>query len=232
MREIILDTETTGLDPSKGDRIIEIGCVELIDHVPTGKEYQGYFNPDREISQQAFLVHGLSLDFLKKYPKFSDSVKEFLDFIKDSQLVMHNASFDLGFLNSELKKCEIKPIPSERTTDTMGLAKKQFPGKQVNLDSLCKRFSISLDSREKHGALVDSKLLAQVYLKLLKVGEQSDLNFAENMEGESAVSAVNLAKQNGDKKRNDRKLPLPSEEELQSHKQMLKDHIKNPLWSS
>ena len=118
MREIILDTETTGLDPSKGDRIIEIGCVELIDHVPTGKEYQGYFNPDREISQQAFLVHGLSLDFLKKYPKFSDSVKEFLDFIKDSQLVMHNASFDLGFLNSELKKCEIKPIPSERTTDT------------------------------------------------------------------------------------------------------------------
>jgi len=230
MREIVLDTETTGLDPNNGDRVVEIGCVELVDHIPTRNEYQAYFNPDREISQQAFSIHGLSLKFLKQFPKFSDSVKEFLDFIKDSQLVIHNAQFDLGFLNAELKKCKMQPIPLERTIDTVGLAKKKFPGSPANLDYLCKRFSIGLASREKHGAIVDSRLLAQVYLELLG-GKQPGLSFEEKTEKFSTINKKKSINTTGESKRNNRKIFLPTEEELQQHKKML-ENVKKPLWLS
>ncbi|MBR4932400.1 MAG: DNA polymerase III subunit epsilon [Alphaproteobacteria bacterium] len=168
MREIVFDTETTGLDPFQGDRVVEIGCVELINHVPTGRTYHQYLNPERSMSEEVVAVHGLTEQFLSDKPKFSQIVDEFLAFIgSDSMLVAHNASFDMKFLNAELSWVGYPPLSCDRVIDTLILARKKFPGSRVNLNELCKRFHIDNSARTVHGALLDSELLADVYLELL-----------------------------------------------------------------
>lgn len=167
MREIVLDTETTGLDPADGHRIIEIGCVELMDHFPTGRSYQCYLNPERDMPAEAERVHGISGAFLADKPFFRDVADEFLAFIGDAPLVIHNAAFDLKFLNAELARINGEAIPPARAIDTVDIAKTKFPGARYSLDELCKRFAIDLSTRTKHGALLDADLLAQVYLELI-----------------------------------------------------------------
>jgi len=167
MREIVLDTETTGLDPADGHRIVEIGCIELNDHFPTGRSYQCYLNPERDMPAEAERVHGISAAFLADKPLFPAVVPELMEFLGDAPLVIHNAAFDLKFLNAELARIEAEPIPPGRAIDTIELAKMKFPGARYSLDELCKRFAIDLTSRSKHGALLDAELLAQVYLELV-----------------------------------------------------------------
>lgn len=167
MREIVLDTETTGFDPETGDRIVEIGAVELFNHMPTGKVYHQYINPERSMPAGAFEVHGLGDDFLRDKPLFSTIGQAFLDFIGDSHLVIHNASFDIKFLNAELKWIKLPLIPWERAIDTLAIARKKFPGSPASLDALCRRFGIDNTSRTLHGALLDSEILAEVYLELI-----------------------------------------------------------------
>lgn len=178
MRQIVLDTETTGLDPSSGHRITEIGCVELINMVPTQRKYQQYINPQREISERAVEITGLTYDFLKDFPTFDQIVESFLDFIGDAQLIIHNASFDMKFLNAELEGCNFQTLSFDRVVDTLALARQQFPGAKNNLDALCSRFGVSNENRNYHGALLDSELLAEVYLHLMG-GKQSAFLFAE-----------------------------------------------------
>ncbi|MEE9455473.1 MAG: DNA polymerase III subunit epsilon [Paracoccaceae bacterium] len=185
MREIVMDTETTGLDPSTGDRIVEIGGVELHNHMPTGKTYHQYINPKRDMPEGAFAVHGLSAEFLSDKPVFKDIAQGFLDFIGDSKLVIHNASFDMKFLNAELKSVDRPELPWAQAIDTLAIARKKFPGAQNSLDALCRRFGITTE-RELHGALLDSEILAEVYLELIG-GRQPDF----------ALSVV--ASQSGDK---------------------------------
>ncbi len=167
MREIVLDTETTGFEPGDGHRIVEIGCVELEDHFPTGRTYHVYINPERDMPAEAEKVHGLSASFLADKPLFADIAAEFLEFIGDAPLVIHNAAFDMKFLNAELARINGQQLPAERAIDTIAMAKLKLPGARYSLDELCKRFSIDLTVRSKHGALLDSELLAQVYLELL-----------------------------------------------------------------
>ncbi len=167
MREVVLDTETTGLDPADGHRIIEIGCVELLDHFPTGRSYQCYLNPERDMPAEAERVHGISGAFLADKPLFSAVAGELMEFLGDAPLVIHNAAFDLKFLNAELARLEMEAIPAARAIDTIDIAKTKFPGARYSLDELCKRFAIDLTGRSKHGALLDAELLAQVYLELV-----------------------------------------------------------------
>ena len=166
-REVILDTETTGLDPASGDRIIEIGAVELVNHLPTGRTFHVYINPEREISPEAEAVHGISSAFLRDKPVFAAVAKEFLTFVSDSVLVIHNAAFDIAFLNAELAFVGLGPIPSERVVDTLFLARQKHPGGSNSLDALCRRYGVDNSKRTKHGALLDSELLAEVYLELI-----------------------------------------------------------------
>ena len=177
MREVVLDTETTGLDPASGDRIVEIGCVELANHVPSGKTYHQYLNPEREIPEEAFRVHGLSAPFLSEYPGFAEIADEFLEFIGDDPLVIHNAAFDMGFINNELARIARELLPISRSVDTVQLARAKFPGAQASLDALCRRFEVDNSSRDKHGALLDAELLAEVYLQLIG-GRQPNLELA------------------------------------------------------
>ncbi len=177
MREIVLDTETTGFDPGDGHRIVEIGCVELIDHLPTGASYHCYLNPERDMPADAEKVHGLSIGFLSDKPLFADVVTAFLDFIGDAPLVIHNAGFDMRFLNAELEAIGAAPLPAVRAIDTIAIAKVKFPGARYSLDELCRRFAIDLSDRTKHGALIDAELLAKVYLELLG-GRQTRFNLA------------------------------------------------------
>lgn len=167
MREIVLDTETTGFDPEKGDRIVEIGAVELLNHMPTGKTYHQYINPERSMPQEAFEVHGLGDEFLADKPKFVAVGQEFLDFIGDAKLVIHNASFDMKFLNAELSWVKLPQIPFDRAIDTLAMARSKFPGSPATLDALCRRFNIDNSARTLHGALLDSEILAEVYLELI-----------------------------------------------------------------
>jgi DNA polymerase-3 subunit epsilon len=167
MRHIVLDTETTGLDPAQGHRLVEIGCVEVIHYVPTGRVYHQYINPERDIPQGAFAVHGLSESFLKKHPPFREISADFLAFVGQDPLVIHNAKFDMRFLNAELSSHGLTPFPMERAIDTVSLARRKFPGGRASLDALCQRFGIDLSKREKHGALLDAELLADVYLELM-----------------------------------------------------------------
>ena len=175
-RELVLDTETTGLDHEDGHRIIEIGIVELENHLPTGNYFHYYLNPERDSDKRAQEVHGLSREFLKDKPKFSDIADEFINYISDSKIIIHNASFDVGFLNAELTRCNMKELNDDKIIDTLVLAKKKFIGQSVSLDSLCRKYNIDLTGREKHGAIKDAKLLASVYLELIG-GRQSKLNF-------------------------------------------------------
>lgn len=167
MREVVLDTETTGLDPKNGDRIVEIGAIELFNHMPTGHYFHKYLNPDRSMPQEAFAVHGLSDDFLKGKPRFIDIMDEFISFVGDAKMVIHNASFDMRFLNAELKIAGGEIYSDQQAIDTLLIARKKFPGAQNSLDALCRRFSIDNSGREKHGALLDSELLSDVYLELI-----------------------------------------------------------------
>lgn len=167
MREVVLDTETTGLDPADSHRIIEIGCVELMDHFPTGRTYQCYLNPERDMPAEAERVHGISGAFLADKPLFREVATELVAFLGDAPLVIHNAAFDLKFLNAEFARIGGEPIPPARAIDTVDIAKMKFPGARYSLDELCKRFAIDLSSRSKHGALLDADLLAQVYLELI-----------------------------------------------------------------
>ena len=167
MREVVLDTETTGLDPLSGHRVVEIGCVELRNHIPTGEVFHRYLNPERDMPGEAFGVHGLSEEFLRQQRLFAEIAEEFLSFIGDDPLIAHNAEFDLGFLNAELRRVDRSPLPSSRAIDTVKLARRKFPGAPASLDALCRRFGVDLSGRQKHGALLDSTLLAEVYLELV-----------------------------------------------------------------
>lgn len=175
IREIVLDTETTGFEPSQGHRLVEIGCLELINHVPTGRVFHTYLNPNREVPEDAYAVHGLSYDFLKGHPPFKEIVPLFLEFIQDVPLIIHNAKFDMKFLNAELKEHNWPEISFHRAVDTLIMARQKFPGSPASLDALCKRFNIDNKERQKHGALLDAELLAQVYLELIG-GKQPGLS--------------------------------------------------------
>lgn len=227
MREIALDTETTGLDPSSGHRIVEIGCVEMLGHVRTGNHFHTYLNPEREMPKEAENIHGLSGEFLKDKPLFRNVARAFLEFIGEDPLVIHNAQFDLKFLNAELDAAGLPLIAFERATDTVLIARRMFPGSPANLDALCKRFNVDLSARTKHGALLDAELLADVYLEL-KGGRQASLLAKPS---EATIEA--MAGTEGLIFTGHTDLPhrhfLPSSEEQAAHKAML-DKLKNPVW--
>ncbi|SES98052.1 DNA polymerase III subunit epsilon [Paracoccus homiensis] len=175
MREIVLDTETTGFDAEKDDRIVEIGAVELLNHLPTGRTFHVYINPERSMPNEAFEVHGLGDDFLRDKPKFAEIAQDFLDFVADdAKLVIHNAAFDMKFLNAELRRAGHPTLPWTRALDTLAIARERFPGSPASLDALCRRFGVDNSNRELHGALLDSEILAEVYLELIG-GRQPDL---------------------------------------------------------
>ncbi|OWJ76854.1 DNA polymerase III subunit epsilon [Haematobacter genomosp. 1] len=173
MREIVLDTETTGFEPEQGDRIVEIGAVELFNHMPTGRTFHVYINPERSMPPEAFEVHGLGDDFLRDKPVFREVAQDFLTFVGDARLVIHNAAFDMKFLNAELGWLGLPRIPFEQAVDTLAIARRRFPGSPASLDALCRRFGVDNSAREKHGALLDSEILAEVYLELIG-GRQPD----------------------------------------------------------
>lgn len=178
-REIVLDTETTGFDPAEGHRIVEIGAVELDNHIPTGRTFHVYLNPDREMPKEAFEVHGLSDAFLRDKPRFAEVAADFLAFIGEARLVIHNAAFDMRFLNAELRAAGLPTLPEARALDTVQMARTKFPGSPASLDALCRRFGVDNSARTKHGALLDSEILAEVYLELIG-GRQPGLMLAAN----------------------------------------------------
>lgn len=222
VREVILDTETTGLDPEAGHRVVEIGCLELLNHVPTGRTFQCYLNPERDMPLAAFEIHGLSTEFLSKHPVFADVCDAFLAFIDNAPLVIHNASFDLGFVNAELRRVNKPPLPPSRAVDTVDLARRKFPGAQASLDALCRRFGVDNSSRTKHGALLDAELLAEVYLELVG-GRQPALELASR-ENPIVVESFN------DVRRPPRP-HAPSGDELAAHAGLLA-RLKEPIWNS
>lgn len=226
MREVVLDTETTGLDPNSGHRLVEIGCVEMVGRVRTGEVFHVYLNPQRDMPEEAFKVHGLSSEFLSTKPLFKDVADEFLRFIGDSPLVIHNAQFDMKFINSELGKIGKTEIPMERAVDTVLMARKKFPGSPANLDALCKRFNIDLSARTKHGALLDAELLSDVYLEM-HGGRQSKLSLTPEIGVISSETAQELSISTIS-------IPLrefpPSEEEIALHQEFIAKKIKNALW--
>ena len=225
MREIVLDTETTGLNPEKGDRIVEIGCVELENHLPTGKTYHQYIKPMRSMSQEVVAVHGLTEEFLSDKPIFSEIADEFLAFIgENTPLVIHNAAFDMNFLNCELKACGKPELPNP-VIDSLLIARKKFPGAKVNLDELCKRFHVDASRRTVHGALLDSELLADVYLELIT---NRELNFNSIKKNEPNQSVSKNLKNVSRETFPIREWKIdPSEE--QAHTEFL-SKIKNPIW--
>jgi DNA polymerase-3 subunit epsilon len=225
MREIVLDTETTGLDPATGHRVVEIACVELENHVQTGRYFHTYLNPDREMPVEAFQIHGLSTEFLEQHPSFADKCEELLAFVGDAGLVIHNAEFDLKFLDHELKRCGRPAIGRERgIVDTVSLARRKYPGSPASLDALCRRFEIDLSVREKHGARVDCELLALVYLELIGGREPAlDLAAAARRTG-LAASQVTLVVRPP-------RPHVPSEDELAAHAAFIAK-LKTPLWLS
>ena len=224
IREIVLDTETTGLNHNAGDRIVDIACVELINHVQTGKVYQTYVNPQKDMNEEAQRITGIDNDFLKDKPLFEDIVDEFLDFVKDSKLVIHNARFDIDFLNSELSRVEKPLFRLEDAVDTLLLAKIKFPGSAVSLDALCRKFEIDTSIRVTHGALVDCYLLADVYLNLLG-GRQSGLIFENESKVEDSEEKVSR------KEFHEARRFLPTDEELEIHENFLKT-LNDPQWHS
>ena len=221
MREICFDTETTGLNPNSGDRIVEIGAVELINHLPTGKIFHEYINPERDVPEEVVKVHGLTSEFLADKPKFADIAQKWIDFIGDDGiLVAHNADFDMKFTNFELKKAGYNTYDNDRVVDTLAIARNEFPGARNSLDALCKRFNIDNSARTFHGALLDAQLLAEVYLQLLG-GDEPDMKFTEVKKNKtSSVSNVIIK---------ERHFAL-SEDELSAHDLFLNSKVKNALW--
>lgn len=222
MREIVFDTETTGLDPLKGHRVVEIGCVELINHMPTGETFHAYLNPERDMPDEAARVHGLTGEFLADKPLFAEVVDQFLSFIGDSPLVAHNAAFDMNFINAELVRHGFKKIDTGRAIDTVSMARKMFPGAPASLDALCKRFGVDASNRQLHGALLDARLLAEVYLEL-RGGRQPDLAIA-SVETQAVVEETQAPRE--------RRAARPheaSEDEIAAHEAFI-GKLKEPLW--
>lgn len=223
MREIVIDTETTGLDPRDGHRIVEIACIELIHHVPSGRKFHRYVNPERDIPEDALAVHGLTAEFLASQPCFAEIVEELAAFIGEDRLVIHNAEFDLAFINAELERLGRAPLAAP-FVDTLGVARRRFPGAPASLDALCRRFGIDLSGRDLHGAEIDCSLLASVYLELLG-GRQPGLDFAIAGAEEMSLQLEALAARPPRPPRPH----APSVEELAAHQAMLAI-IKTPLW--
>ncbi|MEM6465023.1 MAG: DNA polymerase III subunit epsilon [Pseudomonadota bacterium] len=225
MREIVLDTETTGLDPNGGDRIVEIGAVELINHVPTGRTYHQYINPERDMPAEAFAIHGISEEFLADKPVFKAIAPAFAEFVGQAKLVIHNAAFDMKFLNAELGWAGHATLPSDQAIDTLEIARRRFPGAQNSLDALCRRFNVDNSMREKHGALLDSEILAEVYLELVG-GRQPGLVLDDTAGAASASRSRPTAPIK-------RKTPLPSrlsEEEAARHAAFVATLGDQTLW--
>jgi DNA polymerase III subunit epsilon len=225
MREIVFDTETTGLDPFSGHRMVEIGCIELVNRFPTGKVFHRYFNPERDMPAEAFAVHGLSVEFLKGHAVFNTCVEELLDFLGDAPLIAHNAVFDLGFINAELEKCAQKAIGRERLIDTLMLARRKHPGVSNRLDDLCARYRIDNSRRTKHGALLDAELLAEIYVELIGA-RQALLGLAaasENRNGQNGrAAAVRL--------RPEPLAPLVSDDEAVAHAAFIATLGEKAIW--
>lgn len=225
VREIVFDTETTGFDYAKGDRLIEIGAIELLNHMPTGKTYHQYINPEREVPEDAVKIHGLTYDFLKDFPTFDKVADEWLDFIKDAKLVAHNASFDMNFVNYELKQIGKPEMSFGDCIDTLEIARNMFPGARCSLDALCKRFEIDNSARTFHGALLDAQLLSEVYLELLG-GKEPALSFEKdgkvnkNMDFEKQAKVFREA----------RSFELENDLE-EVHQKFLQEKVKNPIWT-
>ncbi|MGC2854686.1 DNA polymerase III subunit epsilon [Novispirillum sp. DQ9] len=223
MREIVLDTETTGFEPSEGHRMVEIGCVELLNHVATGRTFHRYMNPERDMPPDAERIHGLSIAFLSDKPLFKDIAQDFLDFIGDAPLIIHNAGFDMKFINAELARCGMAPVPFERAVDTVAMARRRFPGAPVNLDSLCRRFGIDNSHRDKHGALLDSELLAEVYLEL-RGGREPGLELGAKSGG-TVVERVRI-----DRPYREPRPHAATAEEEAAHRAFLQKKVKGALW--
>src|SRR3984885_8675130 len=226
MREIILDTETTGLDPLRGDRLVEIGCVEIFNRMPTGQTFHRYFNPQRDMPAEAFAVHGLSSEFLSSKPFFAEEVDDFLAFIGDAPLVIHNASFDISFIHAELDRFRRSPISREGLVDTLLLARRKHPGVSNRLDDLCSRYAIDNSRRTKHGALLDAELLAEVYIDLIGA-RQSQLILA-------AETRDTRAQGYGEMPRRQREVPLApriSEEDRLAHRAFVAKLGDKPIWN-
>lgn len=230
MREIVLDTETTGFDADKDDRIVEIGALELMNHLPTGRTFHEYIDPERSMPQAAFEVHGLGDDFLRGKPKFAQIAQKFVDFIgQDAKLVIHNASFDMKFLNAELKRANFATLPWSRALDTVALAREKFPGSPASLDALCRRFGIDNSNRTLHGALLDSELLAEVYLELIG-GRQPDLVLDRPQESQTTqetAAQTNTTRQQ-------RPTPLPPRltvEETAAHAEFIQRLGAQSIWA-
>jgi DNA polymerase III subunit epsilon len=226
MREIVLDTETTGFEPDEGDRIVEIGAVELFNHMPTGKTYHQYINPQRAMPEGAFAVHGLGDDFLRDKPVFADIAQAFTDFIGDAKLVIHNAAFDMKFLNAELGWLKRPPLPIDQAIDTLALARRKFPGSPASLDALCRRFGIDNSARTLHGALLDSEILAEVYLELIG-GRQPDFALG-------TTQSVTSGQPSTDWRPRPRPAPLVSKlttEEATAHANFVAKLGDSALWS-
>jgi len=222
MREVCLDTETTGLDPADGHRVVEVACVELYNLLPTGRELHFYCNPERDMPEEAKAVHGLSVEFLSDKPLFADQAETFAAFMDGAKLIAHNADFDVRFLQAELVRCG-RPKLASQVVDTLQLARRKFPGSPASLDALCRRFGIDLSERTKHGALIDTRLLAKVYLELMG-GQQPDLGLAAAAVSAAAAAAVTAIRT--------ARPPRPhaaSEAELAAHKAMV-DGLKEAIW--
>lgn len=227
MREIIFDTETTGLDPKSGDRLVEIGCIEMVNRVPTGNTFHAYFNPDRDMPAAAEAVHGLSIAFLSDKPRFHERAAEFLEFIgEEANLVAHNAGFDFGFVNAELEMCGLPPLSRERMVDTVAMARVRHPGAKNSLDALCTRYGIDRSHRTRHGALLDAELLAQVYVELTG-GRQIGLSLAAESE---VVAIETLVAPRRERPFRPARPHAASEEELAAHAAFL-ETVKSPLWN-
>jgi DNA polymerase-3 subunit epsilon len=227
MREIVLDTETTGFEPSEGHRLVEIGCVELFNHMPTGRTYHQYINPERDMPAEAFAVHGLSEDFLRDHPTFDKVADEFLAFVKGGTLVIHNAAFDMRFLNAELSWAKKPLLPTDTVVDTLTMARRKFPGSPATLDALCRRFGVDNSNRTLHGALLDSEILAEVYLELIG-GRQPD--FALSMQAH-AKSGPAQADQSW--RPRPRPTPLPSrltQAEAEAHEAFVSAMGDKAIW--
>jgi DNA polymerase-3 subunit epsilon len=227
MREIIFDTETTGLDPKSGDRMVEIGCIEMVNRVLTGATFHCYFNPDRDMPAQAESVHGLSISFLSDKPRFHEKAADLLEFLGDSMLVAHNAGFDFGFLNSELEMCGFEPIGRERMIDTVAMARIRHPGAKNSLDALCTRYGIDRSHRTFHGALLDAELLAQVYVELTG-GRQIGLELVAES-SETVIASFNQIVR--ERPYREPRPHAASETELAAHAAFL-ESIKEPVWRS
>jgi DNA polymerase-3 subunit epsilon len=227
LREIVLDTETTGVDAAKGDRVIEIGCVELVNHVPSGRSYHCYLNPERAVSEGAFNVHGLSDAFLADKPRFAEIAGEFTDFIGDARLVIHNAAFDVGFLNAEFARIGQGPLAGDRVLDTLSMARRKHPGASNSLDALCQRYGIDNSRRTRHGALLDAEILAEVYIELIG-GKQTHLRLGDARSPEPGIAQSRI-------ERPERTEPVPAvlrEQDIRAHELFSAQMANGGIWAS